>query len=181
MKPSFLNLFRKKFTRDRVALRFQIHAADVAKGELLSLTDLALPVPVNSAKRVAGGAKNYGRDGAMPVDAPNGRVKNYEPNSFDGPVQTNQELYAGFNMSDTSGHYPQVPRQVDDFKQPGDLYRLMPKDAQQRLVDNIAGSLAQVSRAEIIARSLEHFRRADAELGRRIAEGIAAQRGKALV
>jgi len=108
-------------------------------------------------------------------------VKNYEPNSFGGPVQTGQELYDGFDMSGTSGHYPQVPRQVDDFKQPGDLYRLMSKDAQQRLVDNIAGSLAHVSRADIIARSIEHFRNADAELGRRITEGIAAQRGKALV
>ena len=116
----------------------------------------------------------------MPLHAPNGRVKNYEPNSFDGPVQTNQELYAGLAVTGASGHYPQVPREVDDFKQPGDLYRLMPKDAQQRLVDNIAGSLAQVSREDIIARSVEHFRKADAEFGRRVADGIAARRGAAV-
>jgi catalase len=134
-------------------------------------------MPVNSPKAVPGGAKNYGRDGEMPLHAPNGRVKNYEPNSFHGPVQTNQEMYAGIGVSGASGHYPQVPREVDDFKQPGDLYRLMPKDAQQRLVDNIAGSLAQVSREDIVARSVEHFRKADAELGRRILEGIAARRG----
>jgi catalase len=138
-------------------------------------------MPVNSPKGVAGCAKNYGRDGAMPVHAPDGRVKNYEPNSFGGPVQTNQELYAGLDVSGTSGHYPQGPRQVDDFTQPGDLYRLMPKDAQQRLVNNIASSLAQVSRADIITRSIAHFQQADAELGRRITEGIAAQRGKVLV
>jgi catalase len=65
-------------------------------------------MPVNSPKGVPGGAKNYGRDGAMPVHAPNGRVKNYEPNSFDGPVQTNQEPYAGIGVSGASGHYPQV-------------------------------------------------------------------------
>jgi catalase len=126
---------------------------------------------------VPGGAKNYGRDGAMPLHAPNGRVKNYEPNSFDGPVQTNQEMYAGIGVTGASGHYPQVPPELDDFKQPGDLYRLMPKDAQQRLVDNIAGSLAQVSREDIVARSVEHFRKADAELGHRILEGIAACHG----
>ena len=137
-------------------------------------------LPVNSPKGVPGGAKNYGRDGAMPLHAPNGRVKNYEPNSFDGPVQTNQELYAGLAVTGASGHYPQVPREVDDFKQPGDLYRLMPKDAQQRLVDNIAGSLAQVSREDIIARLVEHFRKADAEFGRRVADGIAARRGAAV-
>ena len=107
-------------------------------------------------------------------------MKNYEPNSFDGPVQTNAEMYAGIGVTGASGHYPQVPREVDDFKQPGDLYRLMPKDAQQRLVDNIADSLAQVSREDIVARSVEHFRKADAELGRRILEGIAARRGAAV-
>lgn len=133
-------------------------------------------MPINSPKGVAGGANNYGPDGTMPIGAPNGRVKNYEPNSFDGPVQTNEELYAGLGVSGTSGHYPQVPREVDDFKQPGDLYRLQPKDVQQRLVDNIAGSLAQVSRDDIITRSVEHFRKADPEFGRRVAEGIAARR-----
>ena len=80
-------------------------------------------------------------------------------------------------MSSAAGHYPQVPRQVDDFAQAGDLYRLQPKDAQQRLVDNIAGSLAQVSREDIIGRAIGHFRRADAEYGQRIADGVAARRG----
>ena len=135
---------------------------------------------VNSPKGVAGGARNYGRDGFMPVHAPSGREKNYEPNSFDGPVQSNQELYRGLPVSDTSGHYPQVPRQVDDFKQAGDLYRLQPRDAQQRLVDNIAASLAQVSREDIITRSIAHFTKADAELGRRITDGVEARRQSSL-
>jgi catalase len=135
-------------------------------------------MPVNSPKGVAGGAQNYGRDGAMPVAAPNGRLKNYEPNSFDGPVQTSEELYAGLGATGVSGHYPQTPRIVDDFKQPGDLYRLMPPDAQERLVVNIASSLAQVTRDDIIARSVEHFRHADAEFGRRIVEAIAVRRGE---
>jgi catalase len=132
---------------------------------------------VNQPKHVKTGAQTYGRDGFMRFDENGGRTKNYEPNSFNGPVQTNEALYLGFDVSGTSGHYTQVPREVDDFKQPGDLYRLQPKDAQQRLVDNIAGSLAQVSRDDIIERSVEHFRRADAEYARRVAEGIAARRG----
>ena len=66
---------------------------------------------------------------------------------------------------------------IDDFKQAGDLYRLQPADAQQRLVDNIAGSLAQVSRDDIIERSIGHFRRADKTFGQRIADGVAAKRG----
>lgn len=45
-----------------------------------------------------------------------------------------------------------------------------------RLVDDIAGSLAQVSRDDIIARSVEHFRRADEAFGRRVAVRVAALR-----
>ncbi len=137
-------------------------------------------IPVNEPKALEGGARNYGRDGFMRADANGGRSKNYEPNSFDGPVQTNEELYAGIGVSGTSGHYPQVPREVDDFMQAGDLYRLQPADAQQRLVDNIADSLSQVTRDDIIVRAIGHFRKADPEFGRRIEEGVAARRGEAV-
>jgi catalase len=137
-------------------------------------------LPVNEPKGVPGGARNYGRDGFMRFDDNGGRAtKNYEPNSFNGPVQTGEELYAGLNVAGVTGHYAQVPRQVDDFTQAGDLYRLQPADAQQRLVDNIASSLAQVSREEIVMRSVEHFRLADAEFGARVAEGIARRRAAA--
>jgi catalase len=132
---------------------------------------------VNMPKGVPSGAKNYGRDGFMRFDAVDGRQKNYEPNSFNGPVQTSEELYKGFSVAGVSGHYPQVPREVDDFAQAGALYRLQPEDAKKRLVDNIAGSLAQVSRQDIIDRSVAHFRKADADFGKRVADGIMARRG----
>ncbi len=133
---------------------------------------------VNEPKGVKGGARNYGQDGFMRSDAVSGREKNYEPNSFNRPVQTNAEMHRGLDVSGESGHYPQVPRQVDDFMQAGELYRLQPKDAQKRLVDNISGNLGQVSRDDIIERSIGHFRKADAEFGRRVAEGVAARRSK---
>jgi catalase len=135
---------------------------------------------VNAPKGVTDGSQNYGQDGFMRFDARSGREKNYEPNSFSGPVQTNAEVYPGLAVHASSGHFPQVPREVDDFKQAGDLYRLQPKEAQQRLVDNIAGSLAQVSREDIIARSIDHFLKADADFGRRVAEGVAARRPQAV-
>ena len=95
------------------------------------------------------------------------------------PALTDEEHYAGLPVTGVTATITQVPREVDDFKQAGDLYRLQPADAQQRLVDNIAGSLAQVSREDIIERSIEHFRKADPEYGRRIAEGVAARRSTA--
>ena len=51
---------------------------------------------------------NYGRDGFMRFDDNRRRAKNYEPNTFDGPVQTNQEHYEGFAVTGRTGHYPQV-------------------------------------------------------------------------
>jgi catalase len=128
---------------------------------------------VNAPKCVSGGANNYGRDGFMPVGAPSGHQKNYEPNSFGGPVQTNNEHYNGIQLSGLTGHYPQQQRQTDDFMQAGDLYRLQARDAQQRLVDNIVASLAQVSRQDIIDRSIGHFSKADTDFGKRITEGVA--------
>jgi catalase len=53
--------------------------------------------------------------------------------------------------------------------QAGALYRVMKEDARQRLVDNIAGSLAQVTKPDVVARAIEHFRKADSEYGERVA------------
>ncbi|HLT37021.1 MAG TPA: catalase [Enhygromyxa sp.] len=134
-------------------------------------------LPVNAPRGVEGGARNYGRDGAMRFDDNGGRSKNYEPNSDDGPTQTGEPYPLGYDVSRSIG-----PRGLarhaedDDFVQAGALYRVMKEDERQRLVDNIAGSLAQVSRADVIERSIEHFRRADAEYGRRVAEAVAARR-----
>jgi len=136
-------------------------------------------IPVNRPKGVPGGAANYGRDGAARADDNGGAQKNYEPNSFDGPVQTEEPLYKGLDSSGPSGAYAPVRHaEDDDFVQAGSLYRLMPPDARQRLVDNIAGSLAQVSKEEIIERSIAHFRAADAEYGERVAKAVAQRRAK---
>ncbi len=67
-------------------------------------------------------------------------------------------------------------REGDDFSQAGALYRVMDEAAQARLVANIAGSLSQVSKDEIVARSVAHFQAADAEYGRRVAEAVAELR-----
>jgi len=52
----------------------------------------------------------------------------------------------------------------------------MDEAARARLVSSIAGSLAQVSKDEIVARSVAHFRAADPEYGERVATALAALR-----
>ena len=98
-------------------------------------------LPVN---RPHAPVNDYLRDGAMRFDGNSGREKNYEPNSFDGPVQSNQPVWA--------------------------------PTAVQRLAANIAGRRWQVTKEDIIERSIAHFRKADPEYGERVAKAVAAKR-----
>ena len=130
-------------------------------------------IPVNAPKGVPGGATNYGRDGAMRFDGNGGRSKNYEPNSFGGPKQTGEPLYAGLESDGVSGSYAPVRHaEDDDFVQAGMLYRVMKPAERERLVQNLGAGLAQVSNAGIVERSLGHFAQADPEYGVRVAVAV---------
>jgi catalase len=59
----------------------------------------------------------------------------------------------------------------DEYRQAGDLYRLLKPDAQKRLVENIVGSLSGVHQ-DIQMRQLCHFFRADPQYGIEIAAGL---------
>jgi catalase len=118
-------------------------------------------------------ARNYSRDGAMRADGNCGRQKNYEPNSFDGPMQSDQMLWAPIEVRGLTGNYPpEHHRDDDDFVQAGDLYSLMDEPEKARLVSNIAASLSRVRKDDIIARSIENFRRANADYGARVARAV---------
>jgi catalase len=132
-------------------------------------------LPVNRPH--AAEARNYGRDGFMRSDGNAGRAKNYEPNSFGGPVQSDEPHVSPIEVHGATGAFEWERHQEDDdFRQAGDLYRLMGSEEKDRLVANIAASLAKVSRPEIIERSLGHFRRADKDLGERLKKAVDALR-----
>lgn len=113
----------------------------------------------------------------MRGDGNGGMAKNYEPNSFNGPAETGEPLYAPLAADGPSGAYEWDSREGDDFVQAGALYRVMDEAARARLVANIAGSLSQVSKDDIVERSVAHFRAADAEYGERVATAVAELRG----
>ncbi|WNG60412.1 catalase [Archangium gephyra] len=130
-------------------------------------------LPVNSPRGVQGGARNYGRDGAMAFDGNGGRHKNYEPNSYNGPAQSGDTTGLGVSVTGLTGTYVPVRHTEDnDFVQAGNLYRVMSEPERQRLVENIAGSLSQVSREDVITRAIAHFRNADEEYGARVAKAV---------
>src|SRR5690606_14356342 len=134
-------------------------------------------LPVNAPQGVDGGAQNYGRDGAMRFTAPGRGEKNYEPNSYGGPAETGEAEGMHVHLVGATGTQA-LPSHAedDDFVQAGNLYRLMPEDAKVRLIDNLAAGLSQVSRDDIIERSISYFANADEDYGRRLAARVAALR-----
>lgn len=122
-------------------------------------------LPVNQPKCPV---MHYQRDGAMAL----GNSPNYEPNSDENAPKQNcayaePALDLGHVKADRYDH-----RQGnDDYSQAGDLYRLMTPDQQERLVQNIVGSLSG-ARREIQMRQLCHFFRADVQCGLRVAQGL---------
>jgi catalase len=118
-------------------------------------------------------AANYGRDGLMATNAQGRNAKNYEPNSHDGPAQTDQQLAAPLAISGYTGtHAAPAHTKDDDFFQAGELYRLMSQEEKSRLIANLAGSLAQVDRDDVVEANLAHFHAADPEYGKRLEAAV---------
>lgn len=114
---------------------------------------------------------NYQRDGLMRFDDNGGDSPNYEPNSFDGPVENHAYDEPPLKISGDADRYEQKRGVDDDYVQPGDLFRLMPPDEQKRTIQNIVGSLGKTPK-EIQRKMVEHFRRADKKYGDGVAKGL---------
>jgi catalase len=123
-------------------------------------------------------ARTNSRDGHL-YDGRHKGAKNYEPNSFGGPFQTDRPLWQPFDAfsAGTGNHPAPVHAEDDDFVQAGNLYRLMSEDEKGRLIDNLAGSLSQVSRDDIVERAINNFRQADGDFGKRLEAAVQALRG----
>ena len=77
------------------------------------------------------------------------------PNSKGGPMQNGEPLYKPLEIHGVAGAQAQEKHKDDtDFVQAGALYRVMPEDARERLVANLAGSFAQVRDQAVIDRWL---------------------------
>jgi catalase len=114
---------------------------------------------------------NYQRDGYMRCDDNSGAAVNYEPNSFGGPLANPAYNEPPLKISGNADRYEQK-RGVDaDYVQPGNLFRLMPPDEQQRLIANIVGSLKKTPKA-IQEKMVAHFTKADPAYGKGVAKGL---------
>ncbi|MEU5452749.1 MULTISPECIES: catalase [Streptomyces] len=132
-------------------------------------------LPVNAPRTPV--VDNYGRDGLHATRYGSRYDKNYEPNSYAGPAQTDAALSSPLAVHGWTGtHEAPAHAKDDDFFQAGELYRLMSEDEKGRLVANIAGGLSQVTRDDVIEKNLAHFHAADADYGKRVKEAVRALR-----
>jgi catalase len=107
---------------------------------------------------------NYHADGAMRLEGNRNPDAYYEPNSFDGPVQDQKFREPPLKISATVADRFDHRVGNDDYRQPGDLFRLMTPDQKDQLFDNIKAAMDGVP-LEIIKRQLVHFYKADPEYG----------------
>ncbi|MFB7494527.1 catalase [Streptomyces sp. NPDC056161] len=133
-------------------------------------------LPVNRPH--AAEARTYSRDGHL-YDGRHKGAKNYEPNSFGGPAQTDRPLWQSTAVSGGTGtHEAPAHAEDDDFVQAGNLYRLMSGAEQERLIDNLANAIGGVSadRDDIVRRAVDNFRQADSDLGSRLEAAVKERR-----
>ncbi len=117
---------------------------------------------------------SYHRDGAMRFDGNGGGSVNYEPNSFGGPVEDPAVKEPPLKILGDADRYDHRQGN-DDYTQAGNLFRLLPSDEQDRLMDAIAGAMQGVPE-EIVRRQIGHFEKADPAYGAGVARrlGLAA-------
>jgi catalase len=112
----------------------------------------------------------YNRDGHMRTDGNYGSAPNYEPNSFGGPTQNPAYRERARLITGTVERHDH--RTEDDYySQPGNLFRLLPDDAKQRLIGNICFSMSSVPK-RIQELQVQHFYKADPAYGTGVAKGL---------
>lgn len=126
-------------------------------------------LPVNQPKC---SFATYHRDGSMVYGDNGGNSPNYEPNSFGGPKEDarfkeRSTTYA----SATAARYDHREHDGDYYTQPGNLFRMLAPDAQQRLCSNIAAGLGQVE-TRIQDLQINHFYKCDPKYGEGVARAI---------
>jgi catalase len=117
-------------------------------------------LPVN---RPRSEVHTYHADGAMRLAGHANPDAYYEPNSFGGPQEDHRYLEPPLKLSGDAARHNHRDGN-DDYRQPGDLFRLMTPELQGQLMDNIAAAMQGVP-VEIVRRQVAHFYRCDPDYG----------------
>lgn len=112
----------------------------------------------------------YHRDGQSRFDGNYGATVNYQPNSFDGPLDDAGYREPPLKISGDADRYDHRAGN-DDTSQAGALYRLMSADQKAQLIGNLVAAMSGVPKP-IQLRQIGHFHRADPDYGGRVAAGL---------
>jgi catalase len=114
----------------------------------------------------------YHRDGSMVYGDNGGNSPNYEPNSFGGPKEDPRYKERPITYaSATVARFDHREHDSDYYTQPGNLFRMLDLDAQQRLCHNISLGLGQVE-TRIQDLQINHFYKCDPKYGEGVARAI---------
>lgn len=127
-----------------------------------------LQIPVN---RSLVEVNNHQQDGTMQSAPSFVGTMNYEPNSLGGgmPHESGTPTFEGRPV--VGGEMRKKIALTNDFKQAGERYRSLGKMDQDHMVDNISDSLGHANK-EILKRMVENLKKSDAQLGRRVENGL---------
>jgi catalase len=121
-------------------------------------------IPVNKPRCPV---HTYNADGAMRLVGNPNPDAYYEPNSFNGPLQDERFREPPLAISGAADRYNHRDGN-DDYKQPGDLFRLMSADQKKQLFHNTKAAMDGVP-VEIVKRWVSHCYKADPEYGKGLA------------
>ena len=118
-------------------------------------------IPVNAPKCPF---HSYHRDGAMRVDGNHGGSRGYRAQQLRPLGRTARLRRPAQSIGSTADHFDF--REDDDnyFEQPGDLFRLMTGDEQQRLFENTARAI-KGARHQTVEKHIENCTQADPAYG----------------
>jgi catalase len=112
----------------------------------------------------------YNADGAMRFAGNPNPDAYYEPNSFNGPVEDERFREPPLKISGDADRYNHRDGN-DDYRQPGDLFRLMTPEQKDQLFHNIKAAMDGVP-LEIVKRQIVHFYRADPDYGAGVVKAL---------
>ena len=133
-------------------------------------------IPVNAP---VAPVHSYSKDGAMRINKASDPV--YAPNSKGGPA-ADGERYPTDSTWEAHGQMVRAPyalrRDDDDYGQANALInQVMDDAARERLVNNVVGHVAGGVKEPVLSRVFEYWKSIDAEIGRRIEEGVKSKTG----
>lgn len=125
-------------------------------------------IPVNAPRCPV---HSFHRDGAMRVDGNHGGRLHYEPNTYGEWQEQPDFTEPPLALGGAADRYDFRVDDADYFTQPGDLFRLMEADEQERLFGNTARAMGDAAR-HIKLRHIKHCYLADPAYGAGIAKAL---------